>query len=328
MRAVTVSTLKVASLALLICVPAIAQPPPYPVLMSPIVYSDMTTLVLGQDLTFEAHFTARPETIITEETTGSAVADGMLLLELTQLWPYAVGETLAVNVHGAGSNYPQPEDRQFLGILTDQGIQWITELGPSGEFYLPVELTAFWAKAREGLVTLQWVTRSEVENAGYNLLRATVEDGPYERINAKLIPGAGTTTEEHTYRYVDHPPYPSSFFYKLECVSTSGEIEMFGPIEVRMWRGAFKLHAASPSRLVENTRIAFELPVPSPVVVVVHDISGREIQTLHRGELGAGTHACMWDGSDAQGRIVGNGVYFVRMAAGDFRATEKVVVLR
>jgi hypothetical protein len=313
---------------LFISVQAPAQPPPYPVLMSPVVYSDMTTIVLGQDLTFEAYFTARPGVVITEDTVGCIVGDGFMLVELSELWPYAVGETLAVNAHGAGSNYPQPEDRQFLGILADPGIEWITELGPSGEFYLPVELTAFWAKPRGGTVTLRWATRSEVDNAGYNLFRATSEDGAYQKINARLIPGAGTTTKEHTYHYVDHPPYPSSYFYRLESVSTQGEVQVLGTIEVRMWRGAFRLCAASPSPLVENTKIAFELPVPSSVSVVVYDLSGRAIQTLHRGDLGTGLHECVWDGRDARGQMVGNGIYFVRMDADNFQAIEKVVVLR
>ena len=316
-------------LILLICGQAAAQTPPYPVLLTPVVYSDMTTVVLGADMSFQAWIVGNEADIIDLTSPGVAVGDGWIMFDLSVLptaWEY--GDTLVVNVHGDGSNYPQPEDREFRGILAAQGIQWITELGPNGEFYLPVELVSFWAKAREGAVTLQWMTRSEVDNAGYNLFRATSEDGAYQKINVKLIPGAGTTTNEHTYRYVDHPPLLGVYFYKLECVSTGGSSEYFGPIEVRMWRAAFKLYAMSPSPMITTARIPFELPYQTHVVLTVHDLAGRQMRTLCRGEFPAGYHTVSWDGLDMHGRSVKSGTYFIKMAAGDFRASEKVVILR
>ena len=35
-----------------------------------------------------------------------------------------------------------------------------------------------------------------------------------------------------------------------------------------------------------------------------------------------------WDGRDETGRLVASGIYFVRLTAGDCRATEKIVLQR
>ena len=45
-------------------------------------------------------------------------------------------------------------------------------------------------------------------------------------------------------------------------------------------------------------------------------------------KLDAGYYTQGWDGVDANGRSVANGVYFYRMDAGSFNATKKLVVLR
>jgi flagellar hook assembly protein FlgD len=39
-----------------------------------------------------------------------------------------------------------------------------------------------------------------------------------------------------------------------------------------------------------------------------------------------GAYSVTWNGADDHGRSLANGVYFVRLTAGDYRATEKVVL--
>jgi flagellar hook assembly protein FlgD len=42
----------------------------------------------------------------------------------------------------------------------------------------------------------------------------------------------------------------------------------------------------------------------------------------------AGAHQVTWDGRDSAGDKVARGVYFCRMSAGEFSATEKMVMLQ
>ena len=42
-----------------------------------------------------------------------------------------------------------------------------------------IELTSFTATPKAGKVILQWITESEINNAGFNIYRAESEDGDY-----------------------------------------------------------------------------------------------------------------------------------------------------
>jgi hypothetical protein len=60
----------------------------------------------------------------------------------------------------------------------------------------------------------------------------------------------------------------------------------------------------------------------------VFDVSGRRVRTLIGGTVPPGCHQVTWDERTESGASVTTGVYFLRMKAGDFVATRKVVILR
>jgi hypothetical protein len=90
----------------------------------------------------------------------------------------------------------------------------------------------------------------------------------------------------------------------------------------------FALGPVSPNPFVGGTEISFSIPASSHVTVGVYDVSGRLVATLVDDVVAAGRQSVSWDGRDAAGRNVARGVYFCRMEAGTFRATEKVVLLK
>jgi hypothetical protein len=307
-----------------------AQALPHIVIISPIVYSDGSTQVLGADMSFDAWIETRPGEVISETFPGNGVADGMCWVEasgFTTIW--AIGETMIVEITGLGSNYGgNAETEQFSIVLNSDNPQYPTGGGPGGEFILPVELTSFSAEPGAGIVTLCWETASEVENIGFNVLRSIERDGAYTKINQELIPGAGTTTEPQSYSYVDEDISGGLYFYQLEAVSTDGEKQLSGIVEVRPTPAVFALASGYPNPMTQSSEIAFQLPKDSMVSLRVYNMAGREVSILQQGTLQAGYYAKTWNGTDADGRTVGNGVYFVRMDAQGFNATRKLVVLR
>jgi len=109
----------------------------------------------------------------------------------------------------------------------------VTEI-TSAKFALPIptliELSSFTATASNGLVKLEWVTESEVDNAGFNIYRATAEKGPYVKINDSLIVGAGYTTAGVAYAFVDESvKNRKTYYYKLEDINLNGTTTMHGP---------------------------------------------------------------------------------------------------
>jgi flagellar hook assembly protein FlgD len=61
----------------------------------------------------------------------------------------------------------------------------------------------------------------------------------------------------------------------------------------------------------------------------VCDVTGRRVRSLASDRtFASGTHALMWDGANDLGAHVPDGVYFVRLIAGNASETSRVVVVR
>ena len=108
----------------------------------------------------------------------------------------------------------------YYGHSSDQGTPGYRAGDP-----LPVQLSSF-RPAREkstGAVVITWITESELDNAGFNILRSTTRDGGFSRVNATLIPGSGTSGEKHTYSFTDTTAKPDVvYYYWIEDVSFAG----------------------------------------------------------------------------------------------------------
>ena len=100
---------------------------------------------------------------------------------------------------------------------------------------LPVQLSQFRPDRTEtGTVVIQWTTESEMDNAGFNILRSQTRTGEFKVINAQLIPGAGTTAERNTYTWTDTTTKPNVvYYYQIEDVSFDGERQALATVRLR-----------------------------------------------------------------------------------------------
>ncbi len=85
----------------------------------------------------------------------------------------------------------------------------------------------------------------------------------------------------------------------------------------------FALEQNYPNPFNPVTTISYQLPVTSPVRLVVHDMLGREVAVLVREKKEPGNHEVRFDGSG-----LSSGVYFYRMKAGDFVQTRRLLLLK
>ncbi len=108
----------------------------------------------------------------------------------------------------------------WYGISSDYGTPGIHAGGA-----LPVQLSHFRPERTEaGTVIIKWTTESELDNAGFNILRAETRTSVFQVINTQLIPGAGTTAERNIYTWTDATAKPNVvYYYQIEDVSFAGE---------------------------------------------------------------------------------------------------------
>ena len=99
---------------------------------------------------------------------------------------------------------------------------------------LPVELSQFSARLVKDEVVIDWTTESELNNAGFNILRSTSRTKNFRPINTKLIKGAGTTGERNTYQFIDKTAKPNvAYYYRIEDIDFSGIREVLTTYQLR-----------------------------------------------------------------------------------------------
>jgi hypothetical protein len=118
-------------------------------------------------------------------------------------------------------------DVVVCGLMDDQMIWYENKFAPP----TVIELSEFSAVPGAFEVTIQWVTESEIDNAGFNLYRSTSENGEYTKINAMLIPARGSTTQGAAYEFIDRDvKNRETYYYTLEDIDINGRSTSHGPV--------------------------------------------------------------------------------------------------
>jgi hypothetical protein len=96
-----------------------------------------------------------------------------------------------------------------------------------------------------------------------------------------------------------------------------------------IYPAAYDLSYSYPNPFNPLTTIRYDVPEPEGVVTLaIYNVRGEALRTLVDGEKPAGSHTARWDGRDDRGVAAASGVYFVRMTAGDFKKTQKLVLTK
>lgn len=81
---------------------------------------------------------------------------------------------------------------------------------------------------------------------------------------------------------------------------------------------AFALYPAYPNPAVDSVRIAYDLPVLSPVELLICDSTGTILRTLVDADQAAGSYSVSWPLDDSSGIRLSPGSYRCLMTAGGF----------
>jgi len=149
-----------------------------------------------------------------------------------------------------------------------------------------------------------------------------------------------TWTEE----IIDLTPYVGTSQFKVRFVLDSDgwisedgwyvdDVHIFGDPSLSGVEDGPALLKASvanyPNPFNPVTTIRYELPAGGRASVAVYDTAGRLVRTLvDAARRKAGPHEVSWDGTDANGRGVAAGIYFVRLTTMDGEASGKMILLK
>lgn len=192
------------------------------------------------------------------------------------------------------------------------------------EWNVAVDMGSFEAVPGDRMVTLNWRTESEIDNAYWIVKRDGVE--------IARLDGQGNTTTSTDYTYVDNRDLINgvSYSYTIEAVSYEGNIDEYGPLMATPLSlasggvpGEFALSQNYPNPFNASTVIRYQLPTDEHVTLKVYNVQGQEVASLVDGDQKAGLYSVRWTGDG-----VGSGVYFYTLTAGEYTLTRKLAFVK
>jgi len=198
---------------------------------------------------------------------------------------------------------------------------------------VPVELISFNATVEDNNVILSWVTVTELNNYGFEIIRFD-NNGKNEREAIGFVAGHGTTTEQQQYSFVDEIFNPGIYQYRLKQIDYNGTFEYSKIIEVEIAAPTkFSLEQNYPNPFNPSTTINYSIGEKGLVTLKVYDILGKEVATLINENQEAGNYSIQFSakGGSASGGNAYNlpsGIYFYKITSGNYAATKKLILLK
>jgi hypothetical protein len=188
---------------------------------------------------------------------------------------------------------------------------------------LPVELSLFTAKVFDERVHLKWITKTEVNNYGFEIERKQEGD---KWIRIGFVDGYGTTLEQKEYSLIDDIAEINTRMikYRLKQIDHDGSYEYSGEVLVNNSAPVdYTLQQNYPNPFNPVTTISYSLPVKSEVELIIFNALGEGVMQLTNEEKEAGRYSVKFNATELT-----SGIYFYRLQAGSFVQTKKMVLLR
>jgi len=158
------------------------------------------------------------------DVTGQATLAGTLTVQLNTTEPN-VGDSYPIMNYGSlkpGSEFALDlpvlsGDKVWTVIYNSDGVLLIVDAA------LPVEMSKFSVSDKGTSIQLNWTTETEVNNAGFEVLRSATSD-TWEVIS--FVGGHGTTLDQKEYKFNDEKPLEGKSYYRLNQIDNNGRYSL------------------------------------------------------------------------------------------------------
>ena len=210
----------------------------------------------------------------------------------------------------------------------------------SNDTTLPVELSSFTAiSTMDDNVSLNWTTQSESNLLGFNILKSIdrlIEDAEFA--NSSII-YAQNTNIETIYDFFDIDVENNmTYWYWLTCHKLNGEMEIFGPLSVKIEHNndddlllvdsITGIKNIYPNPFNPSTTISFVLREDDNVLIDIFNLKGQRVYTFKDKPYHKGVNSVVWNGVDSRGNSASADIYFAKMRVGNKSYLKKMILLK
>jgi hypothetical protein len=199
----------------------------------------------------------------------------------------------------------------------------IYQSGGSFDFTFRVDYNETTTSEFDGWLMIQFPDSSWHGPVIDQLTLPPLSSGSFVELDTTYIVSAGLDTGTYLFEarignYPDQIWDSDSFPFQIIIDSTSIKNNQNTTIPKE-----FALFDNYPNPFNPTTKLSFDLPIASHVILTVYDILGRQVATLINGWQPSGTHQVTFNGSH-----LSSGIYFYELTANNYHAVRKAILLK
>ncbi len=238
---------------------------------------------------------------------------------------YLTNQIESASLDGSGESVIVSGLNNPLSIYASNGV----------DYSLAVQLSDFKAVSSSfDQVELRWQTQSEIDNVGFNILRADGPAAAFKLISSYAsndsLRGLGTSSTGRAYDFVDKKVTSGKTYqYKIQSVSTNGTTKDLSTLTVTVdVPKNYALYQNYPNPFNPSTTIRFDLKQTSAVTLEIYNVLGQRVEYWNYGMTDAGRY-----NENVNMDRFASGVYYYRIIAqgndGErFESIKKLVLMK
>lgn len=233
---------------------------------------------------------------------------------------YAITNTLgnALNNGGIGDiaiRHNLNGNKDIFVLATNNGIAAYRTVES-----IPVELTEFGLTINNRNITIKWKTATEKNSMGFEIERAA-ENVQWSKIG--FVKSAGNSAEVNSYEFTDGKLNSGNYIYRLKMIDLDGTFSYSDCITAHVELPVvYKLEQNYPNPFNPSTKIDYQLPFDSMVMLELYSITGEKISRLIGEEKKAGYYTYDLNAYELK---LSSGIYIYRLISSNESNGEKYI---